>query len=205
MIISAQNIYNPNRPPDQPALSPYHLTHELGHFFGVRHTWNGPTGINPYTLDSIAWPDLWDIIYCPGDLGLPIWFDSHLAAEEFDCSFQNIETWDPTNCRVDNRYGAYDSDMVCTVPASGGGDYNSGSYLLKGLSFPTGMPEDPPVDAYDETYSFAWGVNVMGYYGEYNAHLWVPGRFSVSQLELIKGHTLYDVPIADVNEFYQPF
>jgi hypothetical protein len=205
VTISAQNIYNPNRPPTQPALSPYHLTHELGHFFGVRHTWNGPTGINPYTLNSIAWPDLWDIIYCQGDLGFPYGFNSWQAAVDSDCSLQNIEAWDPINCHVDNRYGADDSDMDCSVPAIGGSFYYSGESLLKGLSFPTGMPEDPPVDAYDETYSFAWGVNVMGYYGRYNAHLWVPGRFSVSQLDLIKGHTLNDVPIADLDGFYLPF
>lgn len=202
VIISAQNIYNPNRPPDQPALSPYHLTHELGHFFGVRHTWDGPTGINPYTLQSISWPDLWDLIYCPSDLGFPIWFSSRQEAEDADCSLQNIEKWDPINCHVDNRSGADDSDMRCTVQ---GADYYSGEPLLKGLSFPTGMPEDPPVDAYDETYSFAWGLNVMGYYGRYNAHLWMPGRFSASQLDLIKGHTLYDVPIADTDGFYLPF
>ena len=202
VIMSAQNIYNPDRPPDQPALSPYHLTHELGHFFGVRHTWAGPTGINPYTLQPIAWPDLWDLIYCPGDLGFPIWFSSWQAAEDADCTFQNIEKWDPINCHVDNRYGADDSDMRCTVQ---GTDYYSGELLLKGLSFPTGMTEDPPVDAYDETYSFAWGLNVMGYYGRYNAHIWMPGRFSASQLDLIKGHTLYNVPIVDAEGFYLPF
>ena len=202
VVISAQNIYNPDRPPDQPALSPYHLTHELGHFFGVRHTWVGPTGINPYTLQPIAWPDLWDLIYCAGDLGLPIWFSSRQAAEDADCTFQNIEKWDPINCHVDNRYGSDDSDMRCTVL---GTDYYSGYPLLKGLSFPTGMTEDPPVDIYDETYSFAWGLNAMGYWGRYNAHIWTPGRFSVSQLDLIKGHTLHTVPIVDADGFYLPF
>lgn len=95
--------------------------------------------------------------------------------------------------------------MYCTVPVPGGTNYFSGYPLLKGLSFPTGMPEDPPIDAYDDTYSFAYGLNVMGYYGRYNAHLYTPGRFSASQLELIKGHTLYDVPIVDAAGFYQPF
>ena len=205
VIMSARNVYNPDRPPEQPALSPYHLTHELGHFFGIRHVWDGPTGINPYTQQPITWPDLWDIIYCPGDLGFPVAFSSRQSVENADCSIENIENWDPMNCHVDNRYGIDDSEMYCTVPFPGGSDYYSGTPLLKGMSFPTGLPEDPPDDSYDETYSFAWGLNVMGYYSRYNAHLWTPGRFSESQLYLIKGHTLHDVPIADSSGFYLPF
>jgi hypothetical protein len=96
------------------------------------------------------------------------------------------------NCRVDNRYGADDSDMQCYVMR----DYfNSGHGLLKGLSFDQGDPELPPD-------SFAWGLNVMGYYGRYNAHLWTPGRFSDSQLEIIKGHLFNSVPI---EEDYSPY
>lgn len=201
VVMSAQNIYDPDRPPDQPALSPYHFTHEIGHFFGVRHTWGGPTGINPYTQEPIAWPDLWDLIYCTGPLGFPFSFSSRQAAEDADCNFQNIEK-DSINCRVDNRDGTDDSDMHCSVHM---GDYYSGDPLLKGLSFPTGMIEDPPDDAYDATYSFEWGLNAMGWWGRYNAHIWTPGRFSASQLELIKGHTLHDVPIVDADGYYSPF
>lgn len=204
MIISTQNIYNPDRPPNLPALSPPHLTHELGHFFGIVHTWAGPGGINPYTQAPVAWPDLWDLIYCPGELGFPWGFASRQAVENSDCSFQNILLEDPSSCHVDNRYGADDSDMECNIPL-GGNEYYSGSDLLKGLSFPTGMSEDHPVDANDETYSFAWGLNVMGYYSGYNADLRTPGRFSASQLDLIKGHTQYDVPINDTKGFYLPF
>jgi hypothetical protein len=42
----------------------------------------------------------------------------------------------------------------------------------------------------------------MGYYGRYNAHLWTPGRFSDSQLEIIKGHLFNSVPI---EEDYSPY
>jgi hypothetical protein len=153
----------------------------------------------------VVWADLWDLIYCTGELGFPIWFSNRQEAEDASCDYHHIENGNPINCHIDNRYGADDSDMRCTVPAIGGADYYSGYPLLKGLSFPTGMSEDPPVDAYDETYSFAWGLNVMGYYSRYNAHLWTPGRFSASQLDLIKGHTLYDVPITDNSGFYLPY
>ncbi len=211
VIISSQNIYDPARPDNgQPALSPYHMTHELGHFFGLGHTWSGPVGINPWTQAPVTWADIWDLIYCPGELGFPVVFGSREQAAEANCNYQPIERKSPPNCRVDNRYGWSDSTMCCTVPADAGGLYCSGDPVpvVKGLSFPTGRPEDPP-ESDDEFpyhfYSFAWGLNVMGYYGNYNAHLWTPGRFSASQLHLIKGHTLYDVPIPDPDHFYYPF
>ena len=76
-----------------------------------------------------------------------------------------------------------------------GTNYYSGHGLLKGFSFFEDAPENPPD-------SFAWGLNVMGYYSRYNAHLWTPGRFSESQIEMIRGHAHYSVPIV-VN--YAPF
>jgi hypothetical protein len=167
----------------------------VGHFFGVRHTWRGPTGTNPYTGTPVVWPDLWDLAYCPGDLGFPLYFGSRESAAAADCSFQVIETWDPSNCLIDNRYGADDSDMECFVQAS---LFYSGHPLLKGLSFDLGMAENPP-------HSFAWGLNVMGYYSRYNAHLWTPGRFSASQLNLIEGHSQNSVPIPDAEGFYLPY
>jgi hypothetical protein len=97
---------------------------------------------------------------------------------------------------VNNRYGTSNSEMECLV-----NDYYyyfTGDNALKGLSFDLGTVENPWV-------SFAYGLNVMGYYSRYNAHLWTPGRFSASQLELMKGHTQNDVPIADTGGFYLPF
>jgi hypothetical protein len=198
VIISAQNIFDPRRPqenPPQPALSPYHLTHEVGHFFGVRHTWQEPTGTNPYTGDPVGWPDLWDLVYCLGDLGLPLYFNSWEEADAADCGFHNIENHDPINCLVDNRFGSDDSDMECLVQDN---FFASGHSLMKGLSFDLGSPENPPD-------SFAWGLNIMSYYGRYNAHLWTPGRFSVSQLSLIWGHARTSVPIPDSDGKYWPF
>ena len=212
LIISAQNINDPHRPyptdPQlaQPALSPYHLAHELGHFFGIRHVWDGPSGINPYTGSTVDWPDLWDLIFCPGNLGFPLSFDSMEEAEQADCSFYVIHKADSQNCLVDNRYGADDSDMECTMSFAGPQyNYYSGDSLMKGLSFDLGAIEDSPSDVEDDTYSFAWGLNVMGYYSNYKAHLWTPGRFSVSQLDLIWGHANHSVPIADSSGFYLPY
>jgi hypothetical protein len=191
--ISAQNIYNPDRPPvDQPALSPYHLAHELGHFFGIRHIWEGLAGTNPYTGDPVGWPDLWDLIFCPGELGLPVCFNSREAVELADCDPSYIAT--ETNCLINNRYGKDDSDMECDLV--GGGMFYSGDPMLKGLSFNTGLPENHPADQYVDyygDYSFAWALNAMGYWGNFNAHLYTPGRFSASQLELIRGHAMHNV------------
>lgn len=210
LIISAQNIYDPDRPKlpnPQPALSPYNLAHELGHFFGVRHVWAIPTGINPYTGAAVDWPDLWDLIYCPGDLlPYPIYFSSKDDVVHADCFFQLIQNREPPNCLVNNRYGSDDSDMECLIEIEGiQNSFYSGDPLMKGLSFNLGAIEDPPTDVEDDTYSFSWGLNVMGYYGYYNAHLWTPGRFSASQLDLIRGHAYNNVPITEDADFYFPF
>lgn len=208
MIISAENIYDPDRPKaqnPQPALSPYHLAHELGHFFGIRHPWDGPSGTNPYTTAPVDWADLWDLIFCFGELGLPIYFNSREEVEQADCVFSPIQKSDP-NCLVNNRYGADASDMECTLSFAGPQfTYYSGDPLMKGMSFDLGEIEDQPSDVTDDTFSFAWGLNVMGYYSNYNAHLWTPGRFSASQLNLIWGHANYNVPIVDSSGFYLPY
>jgi hypothetical protein len=224
LIISAQNIYNPNRPPQQqPALSPYNLTHEMGHFFGLQHPWemwHEPIGRHPVEDRQVDLTDLWDLIYCPGALGFPLYFSSKDDAESADCTLNMIESnpcpcgeTDPAtdqctcpvspNCLVNNRYGADDSDMECTIqiediPYS----YVSGDSFMKGFSFDLGTAEDPPDDVEDYTYSFAWGLNVMGYYSRFNAHLWTPGRFSDSQLDLIRGYANNSVQIEN---YYSPF
>lgn len=163
------------------------------------------------------WADLWDLVWCPGDLGFPLSFGSREEALASGCaSLQPIETtlcpcgtYDDEgkctcpeqSCLVDNRQGSGDSAMVCTV---GGDEYSSGESMLKGLSFATGEPENPPSSpmTYWDNWSFAWGVNVMNDYSRFNAHLWDPGRFSASQIDLVRGHTTHEVPIvAD----YAPF
>ena len=187
--------------PDQPALSPYHLAHEVGHFFGLFHPWDTPGGRHPVEIRDVDWADLWDLSYCHGDLGFPLFFTSRADALANQCTMEPIEDhycpcgeYDdsdnctcpvPPNCSVDNRYGADDSDMHCVI---GYGNYYSDDPALKGLSFYLNEPELPPD-------SFAYGLNVMGYYSRYNAHLWTPGRFSSSQIEIISGHANNSVPI----------
>ena len=96
--------------------------------------------------------------------------------------------------------------MECTLSFAGPQfTYYSGDPLMKGMSFDLGEIEDQPSDVTDDTFSFAWGLNVMGYYSNYNAHLWTPGRFSASQLNLIWGHANYNVPIVDSSGFYLPY
>lgn len=195
VIISARNIYDPYRPTNenQPVLSPYHLTHEVGHFFGLPHTWNQPGGKHPEENRQVDWADLWDLCFCWGDLGFPVFFSSREDALSEDCLLQSIECPDPPNCLINNRQGLDDSDMEATL---GYNTYHSGDSALKGLSFDLGTPENPPADLIGlYPYSFAWGLNAMGYWSRYNAHIWTPGRFSASQLDLIRGHAYNSVPI----------
>jgi hypothetical protein len=216
VIISAQNIYSPNR---DPKLSPYHLTHELGHFFGLPHTWDigGP---HPTENRQVSRADLWDLSYCDGMVA-PVFFNSKQEAleatycvpdgtgskpelkpiEYHPCPCGEYNSTDQClclvqpNCKVNNRDGTGNSGMVCEL--NNFYSYFSGDNALKGLSFDLGTVENFPD-------SFAYGLNVMGYYSRYNAHLWTPGRFSASQLELIKGHTQNEVPINNTG-FYWPY
>jgi len=193
VIISARNIYDPTRPPQQPALSPYHLTHEVGHFFGLPHPWDQPGGKHPEENRQVDWADLWDLCFCRGELGFPVFFSSRGQALSEDCNLEPIECPDPPNCLINNRYGADDNDMEATVVHN---TYHSADPAFKGLSFDLGTPENPPTDLIGlHPYSFAWGLNVMGYWSRYNAHIWTPGRFSASLLDLIRGHAYTSVPI----------
>lgn len=218
IVVTAQNVFNPNRPASgQPALSRFHLVHEIGHFFGLTHPWVGATGIHPNparcptsnTLgcDSIKWTDYWDLYYCNGKWGIPHSFQSQQDAEDSTCKNPKKIEYHPCpcgnydsnnnctcpvspNCRVNNRNGGT-SDMECTIDYH---TYQSGSSMLKGFSFDLGA-----ADAFPN--SFRYALNVMGYYSRFNAHLSMPGRFSKSQLALIRGNALYNI---EMNNVYAP-
>lgn len=191
VLMNARNMYNPVGE----VFSPYHLVHELGHFFGLSHVWEPPAGTHPTTEEPLDWADIWDMIYCLNDLGSPFFFSSKSEAQAYygDCDrnggYRNIATTgNERNCLVDNRGGQYpecnitgDSIMRCTIDGTlASYSYSSGDPALKGLSFPTGDSEGCPD-------TFAWGVNAMGYWGgTYLAHLLTPGYFSNSQRKLIR-------------------
>jgi hypothetical protein len=189
VLMNARNMYNPVGS----VFSPYHLVHELGHFFGLSHVWEPPAGTHPTTGQPLDHTDIWDMIYCLNDLGSPFFFSSKSDAQAYsgDCArndgYRNIaKTGNERNCLVDNRGGSYpdcagNSVMRCTVDGPlAGYSFSSGDSALKGLSFPTGDPENCPK-------TFAWGVNAMGYWGgTYLAHLLTPGYFSDSQRKLIR-------------------
>ena len=149
VLMNARNMYNP----EGEVFSPYHLVHELGHFFGLSHVWEPPAGNHPTTGEPLDRTDIWDLVYCLNELGHPYFFSSKSDAQAYDenCTVTdgilNIAKTDAErNCLVDNRGNQYpdcfgDSIMDCTVAGS---LFSSGDSALKGLSFPTGDPESCP-------------------------------------------------------------
>jgi exonuclease VII small subunit len=184
--------------------NPSHLVHELGHFFGLPHSWEVPAGYNPQTGEPLQWADYWDLVYCESS---QIFFPNRAVAEATNCDFRPIEhnlDYDPcngncvgcaaSNCVVmndlnypcfptDPRYDG-DSDMDCTI---GNSIFPSGDSWIRGLTFPLGQPESPPN-------SYAFGVNAMGYLSRGKTDWRTPYRFSESQIEIMKLHLTYNMP-----------
>ncbi|MBI4705961.1 MAG: hypothetical protein HY744_33125 [Deltaproteobacteria bacterium] len=170
---------------------PFKLAHELGHFLGLRHTWEGPgggdDGVDPPTLQARKLSDRWDLVYTHGsNPSFPnIYYDSRAEAAADESSIELIQK---RPCPL-SSCGAADS-CLNTNPAAPGelvchvGDDNyyetlvTGAVGLKGLAFAFA--------------SGAVGPNVMTYRGDWNTH---PYGVSDSQIELVRKYLRWDVPI----------
>ena len=134
--------------------SPYQLAHELGHNFGLYHTWNVDDRPDPQTLVAGRQYDQWDLVYKPGSLFVPpyehVFFNSRAEATVYpENELALIDTG--SNCSAD-LFGV----LTCTVRACPQSwcveeTHSTGSPALKGLAF---------------SYSYGLsGTNIMSYAG----------------------------------------
>lgn len=149
----------------------YLFSHELGHYFGLRHPF-AHHGTNPVTGAPWRLADRWDLVYHPGSSPSDphVFFDSRAAAARYpDAELRLIETFqDHTSNCTEERDGA----ISCVLEGQDGYSetHRSGDPALKGHSFPLGGRG-----------RYRWGRNALSY-----GDMEIPRRLSASQIELLR-------------------
>jgi hypothetical protein len=123
------------------------LAHELGHYFGLRHTFENPWGTNPLTFTSWTVEDRWDEFYCQ-DTGQPF-----LAPGFVQLCDDPAPIDGGSNCTT---VAAGSGQPRCTLPETGT-TYLAGNFMMNGLfRLVPGATHAPPE-------SYAYAANIMGY------------------------------------------
>ena len=161
----------------------YLFGHELGHYFGLRHTF-GHHGTNPVTGELMRLADRWDLIYHPGSSPEDphVFFTSRQDAYRYpDSELRLIEHIEKkiSNCREET-----DGAIECFLPGKDGYSetHRSGDPALKGLSFRLG-PEGG---------RYRWARNSLAY-----GDMEIPRRLSASQIEVARLYLQYDLNIGE--------
>lgn len=152
----------------------YLFSHELGHYFGLRHTFEH-AGTNP--LDGQPWrlSDRWDLVYHPGSgPGDPhVFFTSQEDAARYpDSELRLIEKM------VDKKSNCFeesDGTIECVLEGQNGYSetHRSGAPALKGLSFPLRPAEGGG--------RYRFGRNALAY-----GDMEIPRRLSASQIDVVR-------------------
>jgi hypothetical protein len=158
----------------------YLFAHELGHYFGLRHTF-AHAGTNPVNGAPWRLADRWDLVYHPGSSPRDphVFFNSRAEAARYpDAELRLIETMvdKQSNC-VEERDGA----ISCELEGANGyaETHRSGDPALKGLSFPLGGRG-----------RYRWARNALAY-----GDMEIPRRLSPSQLEIIRIFLLHPIEV----------
>ncbi|MCU0655911.1 MAG: hypothetical protein MUF64_11695 [Polyangiaceae bacterium] len=166
----------------------WNFVHELGHYFGLSHTFPGSYldsdlyltsnkqvgPVDPSTNSTAKLADYWDLVYRPASPGNNVFYSSDSAASSFENQLVAKNVISPTeNC----------SSSSCTISCS----INGSSFTTNdpggagiGIKFPGDNPPSNPVR----------GWNAMGYLNPA-----CPQGFSDSQIRQIQKVLRYDVPI----------
>ena len=163
----------------------YLFSHELGHYFGLRHTF-AHNGINPITGKPWVLADRWDLVYRPGSSPKDPhrYFNSREEAAQYpNRELRLLETYskaDGSNC-TEREGGA----IECLLPGKDGYSetIRSGHPGLKGLS----MPLDPR-----ESHNYRWARNATAY-----GSMAIPRRLSASQIRMVQIFLRYPIMVGN--------
>lgn len=170
--------------------------HELGHYFGLRHSWAVHLDYVPHPIrgTQITAADSWDLIYCLDGGGNPFFFSSRndVLNNSGICASSLMSIDQAGNCKTgtwvnDSLVPGSNSLMQCNLS---GWNYLSfpGKQGIFGMSPYLGNRDNLPLE-------FRYGINPMGYNTGSEAHPDTPGIFSPSQVEIIKSYatTSYNI------------
>lgn len=160
----------------------YLFGHELGHYFGLIHTF-AHSGWSPVTQKPHRMADRWDLVYHPGSSAADphVFFNNKEEAYRFsDKDLRMIEVLDnkTSNCREES-----DGAIECTLAGTGGytETHRSGSPALKGHAFPLGAGAG----------RYRWARNALSY-----GDMEIPRRLSASQIEIVRTFLQYEMVVA---------
>jgi hypothetical protein len=206
----------------------YKFAHELGHYLGLNHTWEGAAGKDPETQNPKQKADLWDFHYKPGGSGGPhAYFNSYASALPYEADLRVIEKKpcavhcaglpscaDCTASLCGIQPGCDNTCCQCCVhPAHPSGTGCNSCVAGSPVSFVTCHIGES--SAYSESYSNGASplkglarvlnginaVNVMSYHGGFQNY---PYFLADSHVLLLRKYLRWDVPFTDpsgINEY----